>query len=549
MTEASFPRNTATAVWSQFCAVSPSPEVRERMKEEQRRLQDVSPAARQFVPAGHPRMRGFDDNIILPPEMFTAGTSSGALRRAAAERAPLRGAVRVVAVLVDFPDKEMTAGKEHFEKLLFSERELPHGSVRDYYREATHGLVDIVGEVIGPIRMPRKLSWYANGNFGIGKPSGDPRAHFMARDAAVAADPLVNYAPYDNDGNGFVDAFMVIHAGSGGEATWDPGDIWSHKWVLPNTLHADGANIFAYLTIPEDARIGVSAHELGHLLFGLPDLYDVDGTSEGVGNWCLMGGGSWGGGGDVPTHPSAWCKLQQGWADQVDVTGDGSVTLPNSQVSHQVHRVWTDGMPDQEFFLLENRQQMGYDASLPHHGLLIWHVDEGQPDNTAEPHYLVGLVQADDDHALETGANRGDGGDPYPGDSANTSFTAASRPSSASYDGVPTQVAVTDISECRTLVTASVSVTAAPAFEAAGRPAGARARTAEPGLPALARDLDDLQRRLTDLEQTVRRYPWESVEAYLRESSYSAPARNEPAEAASGAAPGRASRSGSLRGR
>ncbi|MBL3670092.1 M6 family metalloprotease domain-containing protein [Streptomyces sp. M2CJ-2] len=548
MTENSVLRGAAAAVWSDFCAVCPSPEARDRMNEELQRLRDASPMARQFVPSGEPRMRGFNDNVFFPPEMFTAGTPSGVLRKAAAERAPLRGAVRVVAVLVDFPDKKMAASKEHFEKLFFSEGELPHGSVRDYFREVSHGLVDIVGEIIGPVRLPHELSWYANGNFGIGKPTGEPRAQLMARDAAITADPLVNYAPYDNDGNGFVDAFMVIHPGSGGEATLDPGDIWSHKWVLPNTFHADGANIFAYLTIPEDAKIGVCAHELGHLLFGLPDLYDADGSSEGVGNWCLMGGGSWGGKGDIPTHPSAWCKLQQGWVDQVDVTEDGSLTLPNVQVSHQVHRVWTDGLPGKEYFLLENRQQMGYDVSLPNHGLLVWQIDEGQPDNTAEPHYLVGLVQADDKHDLEWGRNRGDAGDPYPGTSANTSFTPTSRPSSVSYDGVPTEVSITDISECRTLITASVSVSAAPALQAPGVPVGARARETEIGLPGLARNLDDLRQRLADLERTVRRYPWENVEAYLRESAYSAPAGSEPADAKGGAMPGRMSRFDAPRG-
>ncbi len=71
---------------------------------------------------------------------------------------------------------------------------------------------------------------------------------------------------------------------------------------------ADGTKVFASLTIPEDAKLGVSAHELGHLLFGFPDLYDTDYTSAGTGNWCLMAGGSWNAGGDTPAHPSAWCK-------------------------------------------------------------------------------------------------------------------------------------------------------------------------------------------------------------------------------------------------
>ena len=74
-----------------------------------------------------------------------------------------------------------------------------------------------MGEVKGLYRLPQTLAWYANGNFGIGKPTGIPRAHIMAQDAATAANAAVNFAPYDNDGNGYVDAFVVIHAGSGGE--------------------------------------------------------------------------------------------------------------------------------------------------------------------------------------------------------------------------------------------------------------------------------------------------------------------------------------------
>ena len=127
------------------------------------------------------------------------------------------------------------------------------------------------------------------------------------------ANPHVNFAPYDNDGNGFVDAFIVVHAGRGAEETGNQNHIWSHKWVLTGSpLNADGTKIFGYLTIPEDSKIGVCAHELGHLLFGWPDLYDTDGSSEGLGNWCLMGGGSWNGNGDIPAHPSAWCKVEPG---------------------------------------------------------------------------------------------------------------------------------------------------------------------------------------------------------------------------------------------
>lgn len=489
---------TAAAVWSDFCAVSPSPELRDRLQDDLRQLRGASPLGYRFAMGGAPRRLGFDDGTIFPPNEFPLGTPAATIAAAAADRAPLTGTVRVVVVLADFDDKEMTAGKQHFEDLFFSNGKLPHGSVREYFHEVTHGLVDLVGEVVGPVRLPKKLSWYANDNFGIGQPTGQARAHFMAQHTAMAADPKINYAPYDNDGNGFVDAFIVVHAGQGGEVTGDPGDIWSHKWVLPSAYNADGARIFAYLTIPEDAKIGVCAHELGHLLFGFPDLYDIDGTSEGVGDWCLMGGGSWGGGGDVPTHPSAWCKVNQGWATVANVAGATTLSVPDVKNSFRVHRMWAGGLPGSEYFLIENRQRTGYDVSLPGDGLLIWHVDENQPDNSDESHYMVGLVQADNLRGLESAANRGDDGDSYPGSSGNTAFSPTSAPNSHSYAGVPTGISITGISASAPTMTANVAISTMGPVHVAH---AARAKT--DGEVALTDLISALQARLEAVEQLL----------------------------------------------
>ena len=455
---------TAIAVWSNFCAVAPSPELKEQMKAQlaqARQMSALSGAALGL--AGQPRWPGFCDGTILPPEDFPAGTSAQTIQAVAASRAPLRGTVRVIVVLVDYSDKVMGQSNAHFEDLFFSTGVLPHGSVKEYYVEATGGLVDIVGEVRGPYRLPQTLAWYANGNFGIGKPTGTPRAHIMARDAATAANADVNFAPYDNDGNGYVDAFVVIHAGSGGEQSGNSGDIWSHKWTLPSVMNADGTKIYAYLTVPEDCRIGVCAHELGHLLFGFPDLYDTDSTSEGVGNWCLMGGGSWNGSGDVPAHPSAWCKVNQGWATVTTVTSNGTISIPDVKTSRNIHRVWQNGASGPEYFLLENRQRTLYDAQLPGDGLLIWHIDENQSGNTDENHYKVGLVQADGLRNLELDQNRGDRGDPYPGSRNNISLTPSTTPNSNSFTGVSTGVSIVNISASGAMMSANITVS--PAFD------------------------------------------------------------------------------------
>ncbi|MCA1629257.1 MAG: M6 family metalloprotease domain-containing protein [Acidobacteria bacterium] len=400
---------------------------------------------------------GYNDGLIVPGEEFPAGTPLRVVRNAALERAPLTGTVRVIVVLVNFSDKSMTRTKAQFESLFFSTGTIATGSVKEYFKEASGGAINLEGQVVGPFNLGNTMAHYAHGASGTG--ATEPNARTMAREAAVAANPTVNYAPFDNDGNGFVDAFVVIHAGPGAEVTGNVNHIWSHKWVLSGgALNADGTKIFAYLTVPEDSRIGVCAHELGHLLFGWPDLYDTDGSSEGIGNWCLMAGGSWNNGGDTPAHPSAWCKLNQGWATAVVQTTNASVSIPDVKTSKKVHRLWKDGAGGSEYFLVENRQKTKFDKFLPGAGLLIWHVDESITSNANEAHPKVALKQADGLKQLEAGVNRGDAGDPYPGTANNKTFNKASNPNSKSYGGVDTCVAVTNVSAPAATMTASLAV-------------------------------------------------------------------------------------------
>ena len=440
------------------CAVSMAPEARERLKTaiESMRSTEGMPMALSLR-AAEPRALGLNDGVIIPPDSFPLGTSPSVIRSAAADRAPLRGTLRVIVVLVDFSDKHMAQTQQHFRDLFFKQNG-PQKSVRDYYAEVTNGLIDIQGDVVGPFRMPQTLAAYAHGASGMG--STLPNAQTMAHDAAVAANPTVNFTPYDNDGNGFVDAFIVIHAGTGAETNANPGDIWSHKWTLAGgQMAVDSTKIFGYLTVPEDCKIGVCAHELGHLLFGFPDLYDTDNSSEGIGDWCLMASGSWGGGGAAPCHPSAWCKVNQGWVTTDVRTTNATVQIADVKTSHLVYRLWKDGGPGKEYFLVENRQKAGaFDSSLPGSGLLIWHIDENQINNRDENHYWVALMQADAKRNLELNQNRGDAGDCWPGSSGNTNFTATSTPNSKSYAGAPTCVAVTGISAAGSTMSATLQV-------------------------------------------------------------------------------------------
>ena len=234
----------------QRCCVPPSPKLQQKMRQEIEaiRSRSTSPFAKSIGFRGLKRV-GFNDGMIVPGDQLPLGAPPSVARAVAMKRAPsMKKTLRIVVVLVEFSDKRFRAGgKQYFEDLFFSTHKVATGSVKEYYADVTGKKVDIQGEVSGPYLLPKTLAEYAGGGSGID--NGLPNARTMAHDAAVLADPQVDFKKFDNDGDGFVDAYVVVHAGSGAEETGSSGDIWSHKWVLSGgELSVDGSKVYSYLT-------------------------------------------------------------------------------------------------------------------------------------------------------------------------------------------------------------------------------------------------------------------------------------------------------------
>ncbi|MCF7811728.1 M6 family metalloprotease domain-containing protein [bacterium] len=363
--------------------------------------------------------------------------------------------LRVAVILVDFDDNEADNDEypiEHYEDMLFSVEQYETGSMRDYYLENSQGTVNIIGEVAGWYRMPQTYDYYCNGRYGLG---GYPRnAQKMAGDALIAADDDLNYADFDNDNDGDAEGIFIVHAGMGAEEDPDNQDlIWSHAWTVRGVGELDNKSFYKYSTVPEDGRIGVYGHELGHSLFGLPDLYDTDYESKGVGDWSMMSYGSWGGEGLSPAHFDAWCKTQLGWANILELEYDTEFTLLPVETTNRIIKMWNPEQRGSQYFLIENRDSIGFDATLPGFGLLVYHVDDAMrnndnpwwPDNQGYRHNLVAIEQADGEWHLELDENYGDTGDPYPGSSDNHTFDADTEPDSRDYNGDETGVAIREI--------------------------------------------------------------------------------------------------------
>lgn len=365
---------------------------------------------------------------------------------------PVIGERRALVLLVDFQDNPSSKPRQHYMDMLFSSKKYSTGSLRDYYYEASYHRLNVTGDVSGGEsdgesggesgwhRAPKPYSYYADEKYGFGE---YPRnATKLVEDAVDLAAGQVNFADYDMDGDGEVDALFVVHAGPGAEVSGMTNQIWSHMSNIPPKT-VDGVRVSRYSMEPEDGNIGVFCHELGHV-FGLPDLYDYDMDSAGTGSWDLMAGGSWNNGGLTPSHPVGWCKATLGWVNPLPVSSSlKSVTLKPSILYPEIYRL-PAGRNEKEYFLIENRRRAGFDSYIPGDGLMIQHIDENQRNNNDQAHYLVDIEQCDGRCDLNKNANRGDEGDLFPARSSNA-FSVRTNPSSKTYGGEDSGVVLKNI--------------------------------------------------------------------------------------------------------
>ena len=418
---------------------------------------DVRLAARMgLLGAAVERPVGLNDGVFYPPSRARANAATAAHPLRAAQlaqtvaRQPRK--LHAVAFLVDFSDNVGVRPVADFQRLLF-DRDNPD-SLANYYRDISCGMLDMTGEVIDWIRAPLPYWEYTAGMSGLGG-----MTTFLLIDVLTEYCKTDNLKRFDVDGVGYAEGVFLIHAGGGAEsepdATKRGNMIQSHKGVLRQYFAHQGVEVYAYSTEPEDGKLGVFAHEFGHVL-GLPDLYDNSHRTSGVGTWCLMGHGTWAGGGDKPTRMSCWCLSRLGWIEPVEAESANYLLEPLTMNPKHCLRVWTDGQPGVRYFLLENRQATGRDSALPGSGLAVWRVNEYQDGNTNPNAYMVGLEQADGARELEQGKNLGNAGDVFPGPLGRTKFNALTQPSSHGHDGAPTGISLSRIAVIDGKVTVTV---------------------------------------------------------------------------------------------
>ena len=385
------------------------------------------------------------------------------------------------------------------------------GSMREHYRDMSFGTFDVQGGVFGWFPVPENGAYYYAASNGLTTDADSGEAGAFIRHTLQASDATVDFRPYDNDGpdgvpnsgddDGVVDLVMFVHPNEGGEC--GGSDIWSHSFsysgwgqhdgqmFVTDDLGANGQPIKVddYVIMPALAcgglrriEIGVFSHEFGHAL-GLPDLYDRTAPDPlglartgGMGLYCLMAAGSYGGDYDHPATPTqmcAWAKEQLGFLTPHEIVCDEARELYAMDEAPEAVKLWRGGdYAQKEWFLVENRQHIKWDRYMLGSGLLITHVDDNvltQNDescpggNPCPAHYKVMVVEADNQWEMQGTAPPVLG--PWFGEapdffSAGTvdSLTDFTGPSSRDHAGLPTGVSVTGISASGTKMTAAFSV-------------------------------------------------------------------------------------------
>ena len=414
---------------------------------------------------------------------------------------PTSGTINVPVLLIDFTDTDTTYSDTDIHDLIVDDA--TDTNVSAYFDEVSYGaLIFNDTDVVSWDTAAQNHDYY-------GFTNGNDRAAELVEEAVALADTDFDFSPFDNNGDNYVDGVIVVHQGTGMEESGFDTDIWSHTWSLSaaglgayetNDTDIDTGDtiwVDTYIICPEilyddgDTKImtiGVFCHEFGHLL-GLPNLYDSDEITQGIGDWDTMAHGCWNGTpeGSSPAHFSAWCKYVLGWVtpNQVITIGRPAASTIEA-VEDDKTKVYqfltnTNGVADWtpygggagEYFLIENRQAVGFDADLPGTGLLIWHIDESEGNNDADianvEHKLVDLEEADGLDELDFLAldDQGDGGDPYPGTTSNTDFNFQETPDNELYNGTCSEARVESIALSDTDISAELFMNKDPELSGA----------------------------------------------------------------------------------
>ena len=356
------------------------------------------------------------------------------------------------------------------------------GELNDYYNEISYGKFRFTkarenyGVRDGIVTVTLNQGLYDNYKYG--------QYDDIAKDALKLANPYIDFSKYDKNSNGKISRkeleILFINAGGENAVNASPG-VWAHSkgigdhWY--NKYELNGVRVMnedydgSFVVVGERyynsqsgplATIGLIAHELGHGIFRLVDLYDFDLSSAGIGNFGLMAHGSYGRKygddtiGMTPTHMTGWSKIQCGFVNPtvIDSSISNLAIADTVSVDYNLYKIPTGH--SKEYFLIENRNNRGYDRGLYrlngagyfYGGLSIIHIDDNKIENDQDSHRRVDIEEATmaELNHKDDFNHRGHKQNLFYSGNVD-SFTPYTSPNSNRYNGQSSGISITNISD------------------------------------------------------------------------------------------------------
>lgn len=392
---------------------------------------------------------------------------------------------RTLVILVHFPETDLNVfGKttqDHWNSLFFGNKP----SIRDYFSTNSYGKLNLIpaeenntpqnNGVVGWYTLLNSLNWYKSTYSNKYEYYGQ-----IAKDAIISSNDAVDYSLFDDNNDGYISSHelhIYVIAACYDESYNNPPEPRLRRahyslvyqdgtWNIPLELddktigdeaYNGGISLSGEILVKYGnsskvtTKVGMLAHEFGHDL-GLPEHYIKPDHAY---NWCVMGAGDvYVNDANYPNHICAAHKEQLGWVNPTIIQSDISRNISQIETSGECLKLWENGNPNDEYFLVENRNNQStgnYDSSIPASGLLVWHIDKNR--TTVDKNQGVALEQADNEDVNGVG----NAGDPFV--KGKEFLQSISFPNSRSNKGYITGIAITGISDADQVMNADIRIT------------------------------------------------------------------------------------------